>query len=154
MDLSEQTYSCDVAPRDGGETHAPMGVCGMLALVWLWLGVVSRGILGRGVMHGAVPPTPVVSPTINRSQRRLYNHHPNSAVPTSRNLAPFYRFGPRVSATQFMERLCRLSVNGRIRVYRIAYWSSRLSREALMALFSRGDFRMSDGVWDAHIVPD
>ncbi|WP_371396178.1 hypothetical protein [Fretibacter rubidus] len=91
----------------------------------------------------------------NRTTQRRGARFAARAVPPARNYAPFYQYAARgLSPTQFMERLCRLSVHGRISVYRMIYWSSRMVREAVMAMFTRGDFRMADGVWDAHSVPD
>ncbi|WP_371396638.1 hypothetical protein [Fretibacter rubidus] len=139
--------------------HAPYD--GMLAAIWLWFRLLSldvlSGVLGgdcgrRSDADGAAYKWPLFSKS--RARSRLIHHHPNSPLPPARNLAPFYAFGPRVSPTQFLERRCRLSVDGRIGVYRMAYWSSRLAREALMAIFSRGDFRAPDGLWAAHIPPD
>ena len=154
MDLNAQIYDHDASPLNDGENDAPMGVCGMLAAIWLWLGMLSRCLLGRGVIHGDTPETPFVSPDINRAQRRLHNHHPNTPLPPARNLSPFYHFGPRVSATQFLERLCRISGKGRIRVYRLRFRLSRAAREAVLAIFSRGDFRMADGVCAVRLGPD
>ncbi|WP_371395667.1 hypothetical protein [Fretibacter rubidus] len=146
-----QTYPIEAQPATNHAATAPFS---LLSAIWAWLGIVSRHVLGRGVIHGDTPPTPFVSRVVNRAQRRLYNHHPNSPLPPSRNLTPFYAFGPRVSPTQFLERLCRLSVRGRVIVYRMVFWSPRLVREAFMALFSRGTFRQPSGLCEAHLVPD
>ena len=139
--------------------HGPYGA--VLSAIWLWFQAVSHSILegvrgggfGRGADAGyASYKWPIFSPS--RARSRICHHHSHKPLPPVRNLAPFYAFGPRVSPTQFLERRCRLSTMGRIGVYRMAYWSPRLYREALMALFSHGDFRAPDGLCAAHITPD
>lgn len=157
--MISQTQSYHAGTDPLGEmpsaAHIPSnsGVSGVLSFIWLWLAALSRGVFGHGVIHDETPQKPHWVP-VNRAQRKLYHHHPNSPLPPARNLAPFYRFGPRVSPTQFLERLCRLSVDGRIRVYDMVYWSSRAAREAFMAIFARGEFRAPRGLCDAHIAPD
>ena len=52
MNLNAQIYGGNAASLGDSENHAPMGVCGVLAAIWLWLQYMSRGLLGRGVIHG------------------------------------------------------------------------------------------------------
>ena len=151
MIIWRMTFNSQIEPpcADG----ASMGV---LAVIWLWFQAVSRSVLGRDILRddsASFYPAWGGSP-VNRAQIRLYNHHPNRPLSPARNLVPFYRFGPPVSPTQFLERLCRMSTDGRIDVYRNPYWSSRMTREAFMAMFSRGDFRVPDGLCDVHLGPD
>lgn len=149
-----QTYRGDTAALNNGENHASIGVYGVLSAIWLWLQYISRGVLGRGIIHGGAPETCVVSPANRelRMRRARFNRRP---VPPARNHAVLRTlYGRGLSRTQFLERLCRLSVNGRIRIYYFVYYSHRLTREAFMAIFSRGCFRMPCGLCDAHIAPD
>ena len=154
MDLNAQIYGGDAAPLCGGENHAPMGVCGVLSAIWLWLQYMSRGLLGRGVIHGDRSEISRSFPA-NRELRARLARFENRPVPPARDHDMLRRlYGRGLSRTQFLERLCRLSVDGRINVYRIAYWSSRMAREAFMAIFARGDFRMADGVYAVRLGPD
>ena len=154
MDLNAQIYSGDAPSLNDGENHAPMGVCGVLSAIWLWLQYMSRGLLGRGVIHGDRSEISRSFPA-NRELRARLARFENRRIPPARDHDMLRRlYGRGQSRTQFLERLCRLSVDGRIRVYRIPYWSSRAAREAFMAIFSRGDFRAPCGLWDAHIAPD
>ena len=130
------------------------GVCGALAAIWLWLQYVSRGLLGRGVFKDARAETRVTSPA-NRELRARLARFENRPIPPARDHDVLRRlYGRGISRTQFLERLCRLSVDGRIRIYYFVYYSHRLTREAFMAIFSRGDFRAPCGLCDAHIAPD
>ncbi|WP_371398033.1 hypothetical protein [Fretibacter rubidus] len=147
MDLNAPLYRDDMAPRYGAVNH---GVYGVLARIFLWL----RAVLGQEVRpHASAQNYDVY--TLNRERRHRQVRFFTRAVPPARNHGPFHKFGPRgVSPTQFLERLCRLSVDGRITVYRMVYWSSRMTREAFMAILIFGEFRKAAGLWDAHIPPD
>ena len=154
MDFDAQTYRDDAAQYGDEENHAPMGVYGVLSAIWFWLGMISREVLGRYQYRGHNPQRRNVSPANRELRMRIarFNRRP---VPPARNHAVLRQlYGRGISRTQFLERLCRRSVDGRIRVYYMVYWSSRMTREAFMAIFTRGAFRAPDGLCDAHIPPD
>ena len=154
MNLNAQIYGGNAASLGDSENHAPMGVCGVLSAIWLWLQYMSRGLLGRGIIHGDRSEISRSFPA-NRELRARLARFENRPVPPARNHNVLRRlYGRGLSRTQFLERLCRLSVDGRINVYRMPYWSSRMAREAFMAIFTRGDFRAPCGLCDAHIAPD
>jgi len=106
----------------------------------------------------------------NRHNRRMERR----TIPCARNLVPYYSllakgiYGQKLSPTQFLERLCRLSVFGRIRLYRMRQSGSVLQRRALLICYDHGwwrapigDFgRLYCGVWPIfiwvnwHLLPD
>ena len=150
MDLNGKIY--------GGENHAPMGgsmgLCGVLSAIWLWLLALPRGMMRAEFSSGGSRPIGRSFPA-NRELRARCARFENRPLPPARNHAVLRRlYGRGLSRTQFLERLCSLSVDGRMRIYYMVYWSSRMSREALMAIFSRGDFRAPCGLCDAHVAPD
>lgn len=154
MNLNAQTYRDDSVPFDGGVDCSPMGVYDVLSAIWLWLGMLSRGVLGRGGFHYKHAETRNVSPG-NRELRQRRARFKSRPVPPARNHAVLRKlYGRGLSRTQFLERLCSLSVDGRTRVYYMVYWSSRMTREAFMAIFTRGVFRRPRGLCDAHLTPD
>ena len=136
------------------ENAAYTGVSGVLSAIWLWLQMLSRGVWEGGfALNTPRPDAPIY--TVNRAQRKLRGHHAGRPIAPARNLSamrPLY--GRGISPTQFLERQARLSVEGRINTYRLPYWSSRMSREAFMAIFSKGDFRAPQGLCAVRLGPD
>ena len=147
MTLDSQTYPC------GGD-RAQNGVFAVFSAIWLWLAALSRGMLGQAFCLGDSRPIPRSFPA-NRELRARLARFETRPVPPARNHNVLRRlYGRGLSRTQFLERLCSLSVDGRIRIYYFVYYSHRLTREAFMAIFTRGDFRVPCGLCDAHIAPD
>ena len=157
MDFHTQINPDDESPFGGAEnsgvTPAFVGVYGVLSAIWLWLASLAREVLERRVVRADYYPTWDAFP-VNRAARLRRARYTRRSVPPAQNLEPFYAIGPNVSPTQFLERLCRLSGQGRVYVYEMVYWSHRMTREAFMAIFARGCFRMPDGLCHAHIAPD
>ena len=158
MTLGLQTYDDGSASLGGGAldgaVRAPMGVCGVLSAIWLWLAALSRGMMRGTFCFDDARPARRSSPA-NRELRARRARFDNRPVPPARNHAVLRKlYGRGLSRTQFLERLCCLSVDGRIRIYYFVYYSHRLTREALMAIMQRGDFRGPCGLWAAHIAPD
>ena len=139
-------------------SKTPRGLGGFVSAVWMWLRLCVYVMTGHGeplemdvqrAMHARRP---------NRARRHLNHHFTKPSVrggrKPARNLVPFCAFGPRrVSPTQFMERLCRLSLWGRVSVYKFLYYAHRQVREALWAMFAQGEFREPRGLCDAHLWP-
>ncbi len=106
-------------------------------LVWirLWL----HWLCG----HQDVPFAPQTRRRLNRHRRRMEHR----VIPPARNLAPYHKLlattsdGRRLSPTQFLERLCRLSVFGRICLYRMRQYGSVLRRRALLVCYDHGWWR-------------
>ena len=154
MDLNAQIYGGDGAALYDGENHAPMGVCGLLSAIWLWLLALPRAMMRADFAFDDSRPKGRSFPA-NRELRARLARFENRPVPPARNHNVLRKlYGRGLSRTQFLERLCRLSVDGRINVYRMPYWSSRAAREAFMAIFTRGDFRMPDGLCAVRLGPD
>jgi len=136
----------------------PRGLGGFMLAVWMWLRLCVYVVTGRSdpLEEEAQRAMRVRRP--NRARRHLNHHFTKPSVrgglKPARNLSPFCAFGPRrVSPTQFMERLCRLSLWGRVSIYKFLYYAHRQVREALWAMFERGDFREPDGLCAAHLWP-
>lgn len=74
----------------------------------------------------------------------------------------FYLFGRGVSRTQFMERMCRLSLYGRVRIFGIRSWGTVLVRRALLICYDHGWWRapigefgrVRHGFWHVHLWPE
>jgi len=106
-------------------------------LVWLrlWLHWICGG--------QDAPFTEQSAHGLNRHRRRMEHRE----IPPARNLMPYYKFcatgldGRKLSPTQFMERLCRLSVFGRICIYRMRQSGSVLRRRALLICYDHGWWR-------------
>ena len=99
----------------------------------------------------------------NRHNRRMKRR----VIPPARNLMPYYQLlamGPNgrgLSRTQFLERLCRLSVFGRIRIYQMRQSGSVLRRRAMLICYDHGWWRaplgifgrVYCGIWHVHLLP-
>ena len=154
MSFETQISGGSAAPLRGVLSCSDSGVFSVLSAIWLWLQALSRGVLGQGAAACEQGSNHVVSPA-NRELRARCARFANRPIPPARDhdvLRDLY--GRGISRTQFLERLCRLSVDGRIRIYYFVYYSHRLTREAFMAIFTRGIFRAPQGLCDAHIAPD
>ena len=68
--------------------------------------------------------------------------------------------GGSTTKTQFLEKVARVSVIGRVGLYCIRYWHAvRLSMTKLSPFYFGGwsmpDFAIqADGVWDAQVIPN
>ena len=136
----------------------PRGLGSFVSAVWMWLQLCVYMMTGHGDPLEVDAQQSAIARRPNRARRHLNHHFTKPSVrggrKPARNLVPFCAFGPcRVSSTQFMERLCRLSLWGRVSIYKFLYYAHRQVREALWAMFARGEFREPDGVCDAHLWP-
>jgi len=152
--------------QDDGESaviHMGSGgfVPGFLSGVWLWLRLCVYMVTGLGDPFEAEPfdadiefiPKPYQASRVNR---HLYQHFARRRrVAPALCLTPFHGFGSRrITHAQFLERLCRLSVWGRIRVYAMGCWAPRRVRQALIAVFMYTEFRRPSGLCRAHLWPN
>ena len=136
----------------------PKGFGGFMSVVWMWLRLCVYVVTGHGEPLEVDTQRAMGVRRPNRARRHLNHHFTKPSVrgagKPARNLAPFCAFGPRrVSPTQFMERLCRLSLWGRVSIYKFLYYAHRQVREALWAMFARGEFREPRGLCEAHLWP-
>lgn len=141
--------------RDIVMPSAPGVQGGILAfLVWMnaWLKLL---VMGRGVAGSIVEPE---AERINRYYRRISG----KTISSVRLLGTFRYFcRPDISPTQFAERLCALSLLGRVRVYKMRYWGSVLQRRAVLVCYDHGHWRapigkmgrVGCGFWCAHLWP-
>jgi len=132
------------------------GISGFVAAIWFWLRTCVYLVTGQGD-HFESDIEFVQRPhPYGRARRHLDAHFAKRKTPVpARENMPFYYFGSRhLSRAQFMERLCRLSGRGRVRVYGMIYYAHRLARYAKLAMFERGEFRVPSGVCQAHLWPD
>ena len=154
MSFETQRYGGSSASLGGVRLCSDNGVFGVLSAIWLWLLALPRGMMRAEFCLGGSCSNWRSFPA-NRELRARRARFEIRSCPPARNHAVLRRlYGRGLSRTQFLERLCSLSVDGRTRVYYMVYWLSRMSREALMAIMRRGDFRAQDGLCDAHIAPD
>jgi len=132
------------------------GISGFISAIWFWLRACVYVVTGYGDPYEDEVEFVERPHCHGRARRHLEAHFAKrkDAVPARENM-PFYYFGSRrITRAQFMERLCRLSGRGRIRVYRMIYYAHRLARYAKLAMFTRGDFRAPSGLCQAHLWPD
>ena len=108
---------------------ATSGLAGFLAWLRLWLSCVAEGRLaykrGSGVLHDHRPPSllpdsarAAVAPTLrfNRQLRRRKAR----GLPASRQYVGLHHLSARsLNIRQFLERVCKVSSNGRVVVYRL-----------------------------------
>ena len=100
------------------------------------------------------------SRTIRRSAARMAKTmiRKNRSLPMPKPVSLLPR---GLSANQYLERLCRISIHGRVRLYAMDYRGSVLARRALLICYDHGWWRtpigpfgrMSSGIWHAHLWP-
>jgi len=79
---------------------------------------------------------------VSRANRHARAHFTRCALPPARNLAPLRALQPRgLSPTQSLERLARISILGRVRLYDIPSCGSVLLRRALLVCYDHGWWR-------------
>ncbi len=82
------------------------------------------------------------------------------AIPAARKLAPFQILLPRkLSYTQYLERMCQISIHGRVRLYRMRQTCSVLLRRPLLRCYDHGWWRAPSGhlyagLWIAILRPN
>jgi len=113
--LTKSQGFCRVESADISTT--PKGFGGFMSVVWMWLRLCVYVVTGHGEPLEVDTQRAMGVRRPNRARRHLNHHFTKPSVrggaKPARNLAPFCAFGPRrVSPTQFMERLCRLSLWG------------------------------------------
>jgi len=139
--------SLDMLPR--------MGAHGFVSAIWMWLRLCVYVVTGHSDPFKSNVEFIQRPHLYGRARRHRDTHFAKRGTVPARRLTPFYYFGSRlITRGQFLERLCRLSCNGRIRVYHMIYYAHRLVRYAKLAMFARGDFRAPNGLCEAHLWPD
>ena len=137
----------------------PQAAWGLLGQIWLWFRLwVMEGRRGYSVPFDG--GTPTVKSRVLRARRQHFakRRGRGKAVPASRDTTIYHYFGSpfaaRLSPTQFLERLCRLSGHARHRLYRMRYIARRRVREARHSRFVTGGHMTPGGVWAAHLWPE
>lgn len=134
--------------------------CGRNARAWgflLWLRVFLNWLSGEKCLAVQVP---ILEPAIiNRHDRRALGR---AKTPVSEIAMLFHLFGRGISRTGFMERMCRLSLHCRVRIYRLRFWGNVLVRRARLVCYDHGWWRepigdlgrICCGVWRVHLWPE
>jgi len=140
-------------PEQDVEYEAFQTGLGGISTIWFWLKCCVYLVTGHGEpLKSEVEFVERPYPYGRARRHREAHFAKRKDVTPSRCLTPFYSFGGRcITRGQFLERLCRLSDQGRIRVYHIIYYAHRLARYAKLAMFARGDFRVPSGLCAAHL---
>lgn len=123
----------------------------------LWLRVFLDWLSGDKY---SAAKTPILEPLItNRHDRRMARRK----IPSVRCWSIlFHLCGRGVSRRQFMERMCAISVLGRVRIYRLRSWGNVLVRRARLICYDHGwwrapigDFgRLYCGIWPLYAWKD
>ena len=121
-----------------------------------WLKIFLSWLSGEG--HEAFK-VPIREPRIINRRHRRSRARPQSDVSEISML--FHLFGRGVSRRQFMERLCKLSLYCRVRIYGIRSVGTVLVRRALLVCYDHGWWRaplgilgrVYCGVWQVHMWP-
>ena len=84
---------------------------------------------------------------LNRKRRHSRAYFERCALPPARDLGTLRALLPReLSPTQTQERLAKISVLGRVRIYQISFWGSVLLRRAQLVCYDHG-------WWQAPFLP-
>ena len=127
------------------------GALGFLAWLRLWFLWLSGGEV-------PVAQLPECNWTMNRQSARMQK----CSISSARSYASFYTLCRRgLSRGQFTERLCALSLFGRVQIYGIYFWGSVLRRRAQLVCYDHGWWRtplgvfgdLYSGFWFAHLWP-
>ncbi len=130
--------------------YAKGGIWAFLVWIKVWLGLCSGE---RGAGKAAPAPEP-----INRYYKRLAGKTIGSERMVS-NFLPFCR--KDITPTQFAERLCALSIFGRVDIYSMRYWAKTMDKRAVLSCYDHGWWRnfagkmgrVPCGVWRVHLWP-
>ena len=111
--------------------------------VWAWLFWLRQWFAccygGAGEGHNITQTDPQ---GLNRTSRHSRAYFERCALPPARDLSSLRALHPRgLSPTQIQERLARMSVLGRVRIYLIPAWGSVLVRRAALICYDHGWWR-------------
>ena len=128
---SNQTYPHAIS------TPISSGVWAWLFWLRQWLGGCYGGKAARG--RRAMP---IGAQGLSRKRRHSRAYFARCALPPARDLSALRGLLPReLSPTQTQERLARISVLGRVRIYLIAHVGSVLRRRAVLVCYDHGWWR-------------
>ena len=121
--------------------RAARGFIVWLRVWWDWVCGTSRAQEPSG--SSVLPCAP-----LNREARHNVRRRAVKALPPARNFMPFFHYGRpiggsgiRVKPRQFMERLARFSIWGRISIYGMRREGSLAQRRARLSCYNHGDWR-------------
>lgn len=129
------------------------GVWGFLA----WLRLFLIWLCGEGQETTKVQiRTPRI---INRQDRRSFGNNPERVSEIS---MLYHLFGRGISLGRFWEKMCRLSLYGRVKILGIKFWGTVLVRRALLVCYDHGWWRtplgefgrVRHGFWQVHLWPE
>jgi len=112
--------------------------------VWAWLFWLRHWLVGYcgGSFNAGRSSAPTSARPINRRRRHSRAYFARCNLPPARNLSSLRALMPRdLSPTQSQERIARISVLGRVTIYRIPFWGSVLLRRALLVCYDHGWWR-------------
>ncbi len=112
--------------------------------VWAWVFWLRHWLAGycRGRFTAGRKAAPMSARPINRRRRNSHAYFTRCALPPARDLAALRALLPRkLSPTQSQERLARISVLGRVRIYQIPSWGNVLLRRAQLTCYDHGWWR-------------
>ncbi len=108
-------------------------------LLWLRLWVMRTCGVRPASARRAMPQSPQVLP---RARRHSQTYFERCSLPPARDLGTLRALLPReLSPTQTQERLARISILGRVRIYQISFWGSVLLRRAVLTCYNHGWWR-------------
>ena len=136
--------------RHGVRTSAVWGFLLWLRIFLGWLGGNMRETNTVPMLELAI---------VNRRCRRVLPH--SGAYLRERSML-YHLFGRGLSRRQFMEKLCKLSLSCRVRIYGIWSWGNVLVRRARLVCYDHGWWHepigemgcVRCGVWRAHLWPE
>jgi len=135
-------------------TNMPWLLHPFLWLLHHWLGAYCPGL-----RHSAGMPQFPACQRANRYDRKISQRR----VSQVRDLSSFAVLLPRgLSPTQYLERMSRISIFGRLRLYNISAVGSVLRRRAMLICYDHGWWRtpigpmglLGCGVWRVHLWPN
>jgi len=121
----------------GSQTYTNNSV--LTWLLWLRLWVMNTCGMRPAIARRSRSKSSQILP---RARRLSNAHFARCPLPPARNLGAVRALLPRgLSPTQTQERLARLSVLGRVRIYQICFWGSVLLRRAVLVCYDHGWWR-------------
>ena len=147
---------CPFGARYGdGARHG--GAWGFL----LWLRIFFGWLVGEECASYTVP---ILEPRIinRRDRRRERRKLGRNSPPVSEIAMLFHLFGRGTNRWQFKEKLCQMSLHGRVRIYGLGSVGNVLVRRAKLVCYDHGWWRepigtmgrLRCGVWRVHLWPE
>ncbi len=110
--------------------------------VWAWLFWLRRWFACYYGGAEEQKTTQMSAQGLSRKRRHSRAYFARCALPPARDLSTLRTLLPRgLSPTQSQERLARISVLGRVRIYLIPAWGSVLVRRAMLVCYDHGWWR-------------